>query len=39
LALIHLSCEEVTLHAGNKVLMEVDDNGALIVGVSNWILG
>ncbi len=29
---MHLSSEEVTVRAGHKVLMEVDDNGGVIVG-------
>ncbi len=35
---IHLSMEEVTVHAGDKVSTEVDDNMLLIVGNSQWIL-
>jgi hypothetical protein len=31
-ALIHLLLEEVSVHAGYEVLMEVDDISALIVG-------
>jgi hypothetical protein len=31
-ALIYLLLEEVSVHAGYEVLMEVDDNKALIVG-------
>ncbi len=38
LVTISLSLEEVAEHAGIKVLMEVDDNGALIVGKSHGIL-
>jgi hypothetical protein len=38
LVTISLSLEEVAEHAGIKVLMEVDDNGALIVGESHGIL-
>jgi hypothetical protein len=34
-----MSCKEVAMHAGNKILVEVDDNGKLIVGDSQWILG
>ncbi len=29
---IHLSLEEVAVRTGRKVVMEVDDNSALIVG-------
>ncbi len=35
---IHLSLEEVTVHAGHKVLMEVDDNTLLIIGNPRGIL-
>jgi len=35
---IHLPMEEVAMHAGHKVLMEVDDNSALIVVDSRGIL-
>ncbi len=36
---IGLSIEEVTVHAGQEVLMEVDDNSLLIVGNLQVILG
>jgi hypothetical protein len=38
-ATIHLSLEQVNLHAGYKVLLEVDDNSALIVCYRVQILG
>jgi hypothetical protein len=38
-ALIRLSLEEVSVHAGHESLMEVDDNRALIVGDPQGILG
>jgi hypothetical protein len=34
-----LSLEEVTMHAGDQVLGEVEDNSALIVGNLQAILG
>ncbi len=36
---LQLSFEEVTAHAERKVLMELDEKGALIFGNSWWILG
>jgi hypothetical protein len=36
--LTHLPLEEVALRAGYKVLMEVDDNSALIIGDPQGIL-
>jgi len=36
--LIHLSLEEVAVHAGHKVLMDVDDIILLIVGIPQGIL-
>ncbi len=39
LAPIHLPLEDVTVRAGRKVLMEVDDKSALIVGNLQGILG
>jgi hypothetical protein len=34
--LILLSIEEVAMCAGHKVLVEIDDNCALIVGNTGW---
>ncbi len=36
---IHMYFEWDAVHAGHKVLMEVDDNSALIVGEPQGILG
>jgi hypothetical protein len=31
--------KEVAVYTGHKVLVDVDDNGALVVGNPYWILG
>jgi hypothetical protein len=36
---MHLSLKEVTMHPSHEVLMEVDDNSALIVCDTKGILG
>ncbi len=38
-ALVLLSLEDVTVHAGHKVLVEADDNNTLIVANHKGILG